>query len=67
MRQQTITGQQIEQIQSLVLASEGIVDYSLVVALVMRMCGCSYAEIGEALDISRQAARRLVKSMEESI
>lgn len=42
-------------------------DLKHIIAFVMRACNCTYTEIGEALDVTRQNAQYLVETMSERI
>ena len=43
------------------------VDTRPLIAYTMRNCGCTYSEIGQVFDITRQMAETLVKQVERSI
>lgn len=54
----------IQKIQQLIKNSDGIVDYRPIIAAIMRYCGCTYTEIGEAFGITRQMAQTVIKATE---
>lgn len=55
----------IEALQRLVLATDGIVDYTYLIAYIMRKSGCTHAEIGKVLGMARQNVERLVTQVEK--
>ena len=54
-------------IEAIKKARQTGVDTRPLVAYVMRNCGCTYAEIGQVFDITRQMAETLVKQVEKNL
>lgn len=55
----------IEKLQALRLALGEVVDYDRVIAYVMLQCGCTWREIGEVLNTTRQGATYITESIKE--
>lgn len=57
----------IEALQRLVLATDGIIDYTYLIVYIMRKSGCTYTEIGKVLGIARQSAEYTTKQAEKAL
>lgn len=57
----------IPAIQNMLVNSKKLVDLRPVIALTMRSCGCTFEEIGQVFDISRQMAETLIKKAEREL
>ena len=58
---------EIEKLQRLVIAIDGVVNYLPLIGYTMRACGATYREIGEAFGVSRQMAEYQVKEIEKAL
>lgn len=54
-------------IEAIRKARQAGVDTRPLVAYVMRNCGCTFAEIAQVFDITRQMAETLVKQVERNL
>lgn len=55
----------IEALQRMMLAIDGVIDYTYVVSYIMRKCGCTHAEIGKVLGITKQGAKHITDQAEK--
>jgi hypothetical protein len=60
----TIKKADIAAIKQLNATAGSMVDLRPIIAFTMRSCGCTFDEIGEAFDVTRQMAKTLVDQAE---
>ena len=57
----------IEHLRQLNDVMGNVVDYMPIVAYTMRECGCTYSEIGEVFDITRQQSEYFVNNIKKAL
>lgn len=57
----------IKQIQALYHRANNVLDVRPIIALTMRNCGCTYAEIGQVFGVTKQMAETIIKKAEKEL
>lgn len=57
----------VEQIQRLYYRANNVLDVRPIIALTMRSCGCTYAEIGEVFGITKQMVQTIIENAESEL